>query len=92
MASKDAPPMALPKTGAQIKDLNSMCSHHFLFVLEKTRESANADMSFLTAQGVQALLDFFDIPFVSTMFLHDKKLLYLNFLGASGALKHLVLD
>ncbi|KIW00267.1 uncharacterized protein PV09_08157 [Verruconis gallopava] len=66
MASKRSPPFEVPKTGEEIRELNT--------------------------QRIQALLDFFDIPFVTTMFLHDKKLLYLNFLGANGTLKHLVLD
>lgn len=76
--------MEVPKTGADIKALNSEFSRY-----DYAKQSW---LMCFAAQGVQGLLDFFDIPFVSTMFLHDKKLLYLNFLGASGTLKHLVLD
>jgi hypothetical protein len=83
MPSKEVPPVEVPKTGTAIKELNST---HLILRVD------TPETDWLVAQGVQALLDFFDIPFVSTMFLHDKKLLYLNFLGASGSLKHLVLD
>lgn len=39
-----------------------------------------------------ALLELYNILFTSDMFLHDKKLAYLRFVGASRALMHLVLD
>lgn len=76
--------MEVPKTGAEIRELNSEPDFSCRFLVWM--------LTSLTAQRAQALLTFFDVPFVSTMFLHDKKLLYLNFLGASGSLKHLVLD
>lgn len=38
------------------------------------------------------LLDLYDLPFVPTMFLFEKKAIYLRFVGASRALMHRVLD
>lgn len=38
------------------------------------------------------LLNLYDIPYVSTMFLYEKKELYLRFIGASRVLMHRVLD
>lgn len=38
------------------------------------------------------LLDLYDLPFVPTMFLFEKKATYLRFVGASRALMHRVLD
>lgn len=38
------------------------------------------------------LLDAYDLPFIPTMFLHEKKAIYLRFVGASRALMHRVLD
>jgi hypothetical protein len=37
-------------------------------------------------------LELYNIPFTADMFLHDKKLAYLRFVGASRSLMHLVLD
>jgi hypothetical protein len=38
------------------------------------------------------LLELYGIPSTAEMFLHDKKMAYLRFVGAGRALKHLVLD
>lgn len=38
------------------------------------------------------LLDVYDLPFIPTMFLYEKKAIYLRFVGASRALMHRVLD
>ncbi|TKA62691.1 hypothetical protein B0A49_09115 [Cryomyces minteri] len=46
----------------------------------------------LDQQATNVLLDLYDIPFVPTMFLYEKKALYLRFIGASRALMHRVLD
>ncbi|KAH0536845.1 hypothetical protein FGG08_006307 [Glutinoglossum americanum] len=46
----------------------------------------------LDHQAVGILLDLYDIPFTPTMFLHEKKALYLRFVGAGRALMHRVLD
>ncbi|KAI9890562.1 MAG: hypothetical protein M1814_003902 [Vezdaea aestivalis] len=43
-------------------------------------------------QEMDSLLDIYDLNFIPTMFLHEKKLMYLNFIGASVALMHRVLD
>jgi hypothetical protein len=43
-------------------------------------------------EKTNALLELYNIPFTADMFLHDKKLAYLRFVGASRALMHLVLD
>ncbi len=43
-------------------------------------------------KGVADLLDLYDLPFVPTMFLYEKKAIYLRFVGASRALMHRVLD
>jgi hypothetical protein len=45
-----------------------------------------------TDEKTIALLDLYNLPFTADMFLHDKKLAYLRFVGASQALMHLVLD
>ncbi len=42
--------------------------------------------------GITRLLDAYDLPFIPTMFLYEKKAIYLRFVGASRALMHRVLD
>jgi len=41
---------------------------------------------------VDHILDLYDIPFVPTMFLLEKKMLYLRFLGANRVVMHRILD
>lgn len=41
---------------------------------------------------IDHILDVYDIPFVPTMFLVEKKMLYLRFLGANRAVMHRILD
>lgn len=43
-------------------------------------------------EKISALLELYNVPFTADMFLHDKKLAYLRFVGASRVLMHLVLD
>lgn len=38
------------------------------------------------------ILDLYEIPFVPTMFLGEKKMLYLRFLGAGRVVMHRILD
>lgn len=38
------------------------------------------------------LLQVYDVPYVANMFLFEKKLLYLRFVGASRTLMHQVLE
>lgn len=38
------------------------------------------------------LLEVYGVPFTADMFLHEKKMAYLRFVGVSRALMHLVLD
>ncbi|KAI9785359.1 MAG: hypothetical protein M1839_000377 [Geoglossum umbratile] len=46
----------------------------------------------LDHQTIGTLLDLYELPFIPTMFLHEKKTLYLRFIGASRALMHRILD
>ncbi|KAI4795690.1 hypothetical protein E4T44_12278 [Aureobasidium sp. EXF-8845] len=46
----------------------------------------------LDDEKTSALLELYGIPSTADMFLHDKKMAYLRFVGASRALMHLVLD
>lgn len=41
---------------------------------------------------IDHILDLYDIPFVPTMFLVEKKMLYLRFLGANRVAMHRILD
>lgn len=41
---------------------------------------------------VDRALDVYDVPFVPTMFLVEKKMLYLKFLGANRVVMHRILD
>jgi len=41
---------------------------------------------------VDPILDTYDIPFIPTMFLIEKKMLYLRFLGANRIVMHRILD
>ncbi|KAI5245442.1 hypothetical protein E4T43_03144 [Aureobasidium subglaciale] len=50
------------------------------------------DVRNLDAEQTNALLRVYDISHTSDMFLHDKKLAYLRFVGASRVLMHLILD
>ncbi|KAI5203126.1 hypothetical protein E4T39_04310 [Aureobasidium subglaciale] len=50
------------------------------------------DVRNLNAEHTDILLDVYGICHTSDMFLHDKKLAYLRFVGASRVLMHLVLD
>lgn len=43
-------------------------------------------------KAIDHLLDLYDIPFVPTMFLVEKKMLYLRFLGANRVVMHRILD
>jgi hypothetical protein len=46
----------------------------------------------LPGQDIDALLRAYSIPVSPDMFIFEKKLLYLQFIGASKSLMHLVLD
>ncbi|KAI5239062.1 hypothetical protein E4T42_08801 [Aureobasidium subglaciale] len=50
------------------------------------------DVRNLDAEQTNALLKVYGISHTSDMFLHDKKLAYLRFVGASRVLMHLILD
>ena len=43
-------------------------------------------------ERIGQLLDLYNLPFVPSMFLYEKKAIYLRFIGASRALMHRVLD
>ncbi|KAI9873909.1 MAG: hypothetical protein M1830_010413 [Pleopsidium flavum] len=49
-------------------------------------------VQWLDHRRIADLLDLYDLPFVPTMFLYEKKAIYLRFVGASRALMHRVLD
>ncbi len=53
---------------------------------------SNAITDVIIDQQITRLLDAYDVPFVPTMFLYEKKAIYLRFIGASRALMHRVLD
>ncbi|KAG9655756.1 hypothetical protein KCU64_g6330, partial [Aureobasidium melanogenum] len=59
---------------------------------EMTVPVTGQDIKNLDDEKTGALLELYDIPFSADMFLHEKKLAYLRFVGASRALMHLVLD
>ena len=63
-----------------------MVSLYFCFRKHDSTNIQNTD------EKICALLELYNIPFTVDMFLHDKKLAYLRFVGASQALTHLVLD
>lgn len=108
MACREPPMFSVPNSGNEIKQADSMSfllfSFHTLFrtlnhpslhkIIKQMihTELGHKLMIHSTAQIIQSLLTFYEIPFTSTMFLPDKKLLYLRFIGASGTLCHLVLD
>lgn len=46
----------------------------------------------LDHNGMNQLLQLYDVPYVANMFLFEKKLVYLRFVGASKTLMHKVLD
>lgn len=41
---------------------------------------------------IDYLLDRYDLPFIPTMFLLEKKIIYLHFLGANRVVMHRILD
>lgn len=108
MACREPPTFSVPNSGNEIKQADSMSSllssfhtlyrtlnHLFLHeIINQIRRThpGHKLITYTTAQIIQSLLTFYEIPFTSTMFLPDKKLLYLRFIGASGTLCHLVLD
>ena len=51
-----------------------------------------ADLGRAADKVVDHILDLYDIPFVPTMFLLEKKMLYLRFLGANRVVMHRILD
>ncbi|KAH0363834.1 hypothetical protein KCU65_g7133, partial [Aureobasidium melanogenum] len=59
---------------------------------EVTVPVTGQDIKDLDDEKTSALLELYDIPYSADMFLHEKKLAYLRFVGASRALMHLVLD
>ncbi|KAK6002702.1 hypothetical protein QM012_001452 [Aureobasidium pullulans] len=59
---------------------------------EVTVPVTGQDIKDLDDQKTSALLELYSIPVSADMFLHEKKLAYLRFIGASRALMHLVLD
>ncbi|KAG9518564.1 hypothetical protein KCV07_g5464, partial [Aureobasidium melanogenum] len=59
---------------------------------EVTVPVTGQDIKDLDDEKTSALLELYGIPFSADMFLHEKKLAYLRFVGASRALMHLVLD
>ncbi|KAF2670132.1 hypothetical protein BT63DRAFT_424089, partial [Microthyrium microscopicum] len=46
----------------------------------------------LTRNGVDELLRVYDLPVPKELFLHEKKIIYMNFIGLSPAMMHLILD
>ncbi|KAJ6260550.1 hypothetical protein Dda_4776 [Drechslerella dactyloides] len=46
----------------------------------------------LSHEEINALLDVYDLPFSPAMFLHEKQLIYLKFIGANRAIMHRVVD
>jgi hypothetical protein len=63
-----------------------MVSQYFWSLPQLTTDTWNTD------EKTSALLELYGIPSTAGMFLHDKKMAYLRFVGAGRALKHLVLD
>ncbi|KAI4725394.1 hypothetical protein E4T49_06873 [Aureobasidium sp. EXF-10728] len=59
---------------------------------EVTVPVTGQDIRDLDDEKTIALLELYGIPLTTDMFLHDKKLAYLRFVGASRSLMHLVLD
>jgi hypothetical protein len=43
-------------------------------------------------EDIDWLLDLYELPFVPSMFLGEKKIVYLNFLGANRIVMHRILD
>ncbi|KAK6360624.1 hypothetical protein TWF730_006760 [Orbilia blumenaviensis] len=50
------------------------------------------ELKSLNHEEMDALLDEYDIPFSPALFLHEKQLLYLRFIGANRAIMHRVVD
>jgi hypothetical protein len=46
----------------------------------------------MNQREISTLLDRYGVPYVNTMFLHEKKALYMKFLGCNAAFMHRVLD
>lgn len=63
-----------------------MVSQYFWSLPQLITDTWNTD------EKTSALLELYGIPSTAEMFLHDKKMAYLRFVGASRALRHLVLD
>ena len=77
--------VTVPVTGQDIKDLDGTL-HIPALIHSSILITGNAD------EKTSALLELYGIPSSTDMFLHEKKLAYLRFVGASRALMHLVLD
>ncbi|KAF3923480.1 hypothetical protein ABW21_db0208331 [Orbilia brochopaga] len=50
------------------------------------------ELKSLSHEEMNALLDEYDLPFSPSMFLHEKQLIYLKFIGANRTIMHRVVD
>jgi hypothetical protein len=74
----------VPITGQEIRDLDgepTSCVPIY-----------GSALMWKTDENTSVLLELYGVPFTADMFLHDKKMAYLRFVGVSRALMHLVLD
>ena len=72
----------IPQTGQEIRRLSRMS------IIPTSQLVANIQAD----KQIGILLDLYDISFVPSTFLHEKKATYLRFVGAGRALMHRVLD
>lgn len=77
--------MKIPGTGQEIRDLDGECLLRLTALVGKFTDAG-------VVEEMDKLLDAYAVPRPTGMFLHEKKLLYLRFIGAGRTLMHAVLD
>lgn len=85
-------PKGVPCLGEHLKSMSREWSP-LLFIVEDTSwRGAERGLVWVLDKEIDWLLDLYELPFVPSMFLGEKKIVYLNFLGANRVVMYRILD
>lgn len=85
-------PERCPLNGVELKNLTRMKPSIMRLSISTENTLTNVSHVVFLDSEIDALLDEYDLPFDPSMFLHEKQLIYLRFIGANRALMHRVVD
>lgn len=82
----------VPCLGEHLKSISREWSPPLFIVEDASCRGAERGLVWVLDKGIDWLLDLYELPFVPSMFLSEKKIVYLNFLGASRVVMYRILD